>query len=60
MKVKRIYSVDVGTFKVRDVLPVMMRNIELMEREIADFKKIVKAMMGDGDMYVSDDFFLRR
>lgn len=43
-----------------DVLPVMMRNIELMEREIADFKKIVKAMMGDGDMYVSDDFFLRR
>ena len=43
-----------------DMLPVTMGNIELMEREIADFKKIVKAMMGDGDMRLSDDFFLRR
>lgn len=43
-----------------DMLPVMMGNIELMEREIADFKNIVKAMMGCGDMRLSDDFFLRR
>lgn len=43
-----------------DMLPVMMRNIELMERDLDDFKKIVKAMMGDGDMWLSDDFFLRR
>lgn len=42
------------------MLPVMMRNIELMERDIADFKNIVKAMMGEGDMRLSDDFFLRR
>lgn len=42
------------------MLPVMMRNIELMERDIADFKNIVKAMMGEGDMWLSDDFFLRR
>lgn len=43
-----------------DMLPVTMGNIELMEREIADFKNIVKAMMGCGDMRLSDDFFLRR
>lgn len=43
-----------------DMLPVMIGSIELMERDIADFKKIVKAMMGDGDMRLSDDFFLRR
>lgn len=39
------------------MLPVMMGDIELMERDLADFKNRVKAMMGDGDMWPCDDFF---
>ena len=40
-----------------DMLPVTMGNIELMERDLDDFKNRVKAMMGDGDMWPCDDFF---
>lgn len=43
-----------------DMLPVMTRDIELMERDLADLKNRVKAMMGDGDMWLHDDSFLRR
>lgn len=39
------------------MLPVMMGDIELMERDLADFKNRVKAMMGDGDMWPCDVFF---
>lgn len=39
------------------MLPVMMGDIELMERDLADFKNRVKAMMGNGDMWPCDDFF---
>ncbi len=43
-----------------DMLPVMRGDIRLMERDLADLKNRVKAMMGNGDMWLSDDFFLRR
>ena len=43
-----------------DMLPVMRGDIRLMERDLADLKNRVKAMMGSGDMWPRDDSFLRR
>ena len=39
------------------MLPVMLGDIGLMERDLKDFEARVKAMMGDGDMWPCDESF---
>ena len=39
------------------MLPVMLGDIGLMERDLKDFEARVKAMMGDGDMWSCDESF---